>query len=254
MGSPRRGNTFEACEKLRAQLEKRLPIEFEYLWLKDMHLLPCRGCFNCFLKEETTCPNEDDAPLIKQKMSEADCIIFAVPVYVMNVTGLMKTFMDRFGYIGHRSPFFNKKAIILVTTAAGGLSSVLKYMNKIIRVWGFEVVAKIGLLAPPDPNSTNPSRLKVLDPILSKAAQVIYKSFSSGRRKSPGLYEIGFFHVWRGMPVMLKKYYPYDYQYWNDKGWFAPRLKYYVDIPVNPLYLAIARFAGWITKLGNRKD
>ena len=254
IASPRKGNTFEACEILRTKIEKDMPVEYEYLWLKDMNLLPCKGCFTCFCQEETACPNRDDAPLIRRKMLEADCIIFAGPVYVMNVTGLMKNFMDRFGYIGHRPPFHEKKAVVLVNTASGGLKSVLKYMNKIIRVWGFEVVSKIGLLAPPDPDSLSPSRLKNADSILTKAALEITSSFKRARRKIPGLYEVGFFHVWRGFPSMLEKYYPYDYQYWKEKGWFEPGLKYYVDVPVNPIYLAIARLAGWLTKQLNKEN
>ena len=250
MGSPRKGNTYEACERLHGELDKKIDVEFEYLWLKDVNLQPCRGCFNCFIVGDAACPNQDDAPVIRQKMLAADCIIFALPVYVMNVTGLMKNFMDRFGHTGHRPPFFNTKALILVNTAGGGLKSVLKYMNKIIRVWGFEVIGRVGLLTPPDPDSSNPSRLaKGADAILSRAASALAESLDSRhRRKSPGLYEVGFFHVWRAMPATLEKYYPYDYRYWRDKGWFAPGLRYYVDIPVNPLYVLIGKAAGWLMK------
>jgi multimeric flavodoxin WrbA len=250
MGSPRKGNTYDACEQIRTELEKRVEVEFEYLWLKDVNLQSCRGCFNCFLVGESACPNQDDAPMIRQKMLDADCIIFAVPVYVMNVTGLMKTFMDRFGYMGHRPPFFNTKALILVNTAAGGLKSVMKYLNKIMRVWGFEVVGNVGLLAPPDPKSENPSRLASgSDAALTKAAAVIAGALDDRHiRKSPALYEIGFFHVWRAMPAQLEKYYPYDYRYWQEKGWFAPGLRYYVNIPVNPIYVFIARAAGVLMK------
>jgi multimeric flavodoxin WrbA len=52
MGSPRKGNTFRACEELRGFLEKELAVEFEYLWLKDANLQPCRGCLACFAQGE----------------------------------------------------------------------------------------------------------------------------------------------------------------------------------------------------------
>lgn len=248
IASPREGNTYAACEALRAKLEKEeAQIGFEYLWLRDYALLPCKGCFNCLCKGEESCPNRDGAPLIEQKMREADLVIFATPVYVMNVTGLMKTFMDRFGYLGHRPRFFHTKAVILATTGGGGLSSVLKYLNKIIRVWGFEVIGQIGLVAPPDPHTGNPSLLRNTDERLSRAAAVIGKSFGRARR-SPGLYETGLFHVWRGNPGMFEKYYPFDYQYWNERGWFAPGLKYFVDIPVNPLYVTIGKLLGSCVK------
>jgi multimeric flavodoxin WrbA len=248
VGSPRKGNTFQACELIRENLQKVQPIEFEYLWLRDMNLLPCKGCLACCCFGEGKCPNHDDAPLIERKMLESDCVIFALPVYVMNVSGLMKNFLDRFGYLGHRQRFFGKKAVVLVNTASGGLKSVMKYMDMIIRVWGFEVVANVGLLAPPDPKSANPSRLvrKYADGALVKASAAILKSFA-GRRKPPALYEVAFFHVWRSISPMLERYYPFDYQYWKEKGWFLPGKKFFVDLPVNPLYVALGKFYGWIS-------
>jgi multimeric flavodoxin WrbA len=48
-------------------------------------------------------------------MHAADGVIFATPVYVMNVSALMKTFIDHFSYIYHRPRFFDKKALLLST-------------------------------------------------------------------------------------------------------------------------------------------
>lgn len=38
--------------------------------------------------------------------------------------------------------------------------------------------------------------------------------------------------------------YTADYAYWKEKGWFSPEAKYYVDMPVNPVYNAV----GWIAE------
>jgi multimeric flavodoxin WrbA len=45
MGSPRKGNTYRAAERIRELMESHGPVGFEYLWLRDANLLPCRGCF-----------------------------------------------------------------------------------------------------------------------------------------------------------------------------------------------------------------
>jgi hypothetical protein len=37
---------------------------------------------------------------------------------------------------------------------------------------------------------------------------------------------------------------PADYAYWKEKGWLSPEAKYYVDVPVNPVYNTI----GWISE------
>lgn len=94
MGRPRKGNLYQAGEELCTYLQQDCGAECEYLWLKDANLLPCKGCCVCFLTGEDKCPNSDDAPLIEQKILEADGVIFASPVYGMNVSGLFKNYID----------------------------------------------------------------------------------------------------------------------------------------------------------------
>lgn len=68
MGSPRKGNTYRAAERIRELMEVHGPVEFEYLWLRDTNLSPCRGCAVCVAKGEENCPNRDDAQAIVQTM------------------------------------------------------------------------------------------------------------------------------------------------------------------------------------------
>ena len=109
MGSPRKGNTYRAVKKIEEYMRSMDNVEFEYLMLKDANLLQCRGCYVCLAKGEEYCPCKDEAPLIEQKMHAADGVIFASPVYGMNVSALMKIFVDRFSYIFHRPRFLIKK-------------------------------------------------------------------------------------------------------------------------------------------------
>jgi multimeric flavodoxin WrbA len=101
------------------------PVEFEYLWLSEWNLVPFRRCFTCFVKGEAHCPIKDKAPEIEQKMLASDGVIFATPVYGMNVSGLFKTFVDRLAYIFHCPRFFDQKALLLTTTGALGIKNVL---------------------------------------------------------------------------------------------------------------------------------
>jgi len=149
MGSPRKGNTYRAAERIREILRSYGPAEFEYLWLREENLGFCRGCFTCIAKGEESCPVRDSAPAILQKMLDADGVIFASPVYGMNVCGLFKVFIDRFAYIFHRPWFFDKKALLLTTTGAVGASDVLKYLRLTAQIWGFEVAGEAGLITPP---------------------------------------------------------------------------------------------------------
>lgn len=149
MGSPRKGNTYLAAKKIEESMRSMGNVEFEYLMLKDAGLSQCSGCFVCLSKSENHCPHKDSAPIIEQKMQAADGVIFATPVYGMNVSALLKTFVDRFSYIFHRPRFFDKKALLLSTTGAVGLKEVLDYLKLIAGIWGFEVTNSVGLVTPP---------------------------------------------------------------------------------------------------------
>jgi multimeric flavodoxin WrbA len=59
----------------------------------------CRGCCTCYEKKpELTigeCPLEDDVASILEEYLMADGYIFATPTYELNITALMKTFLER---------------------------------------------------------------------------------------------------------------------------------------------------------------
>lgn len=252
MGSPRKGNTYRACEELCTYLRQDDAVECDYLWLKDANLLPCKGCFACFTRGEDTCPNKDDALAIEQKMRDADGVVFASPVYGMNVSGLMKHFIDRFSYLFHRPRFFDKKAFLLTTTGALGHKDVLKYMDTVATVWGFEVAGRAGLIIPPGTLSLRQAR-KNKD-TLQKAAKDFSAALQRKQRKRPGMMDVIIFHSQRAVFSQLERELPCDYHYWNDLGWLSPGARYFVDVPVNPLYLAIGRIAGWMARRRVRKD
>ena len=251
MGSPRKGNTYRACEELRGMLEEELPVAFEYLWLKDADLAPCKGCLSCFTRGEETCPNRDDAPAIEKKMHEADAVVFATPVYGMNVTGQMKIFIDRFCYTFHRPRFFGKKAFLLTTTGALGHGDVLKYLDMVARIWGFGIAGKTGIVTPvPTPRHLIGKNKMAI----ARAAAEFAASLRRTGPESPGLYDVIVFHGQRGAFSQLEKVSPADYRYWKEKGWLERGTKYFTNVPVNPVYHAIGTVVEWIAARQVKKD
>lgn len=251
MGSPRKGNTFRACEELRGMLENELPVEFEYLWLKDADLQPCKGCLACFTQGEEKCPNRDEAPLIEQKIREADGVVFATPVYGFCVTGQMKTFIDRLSYIFHRPRFFEKKALLLTTAGVMGNEDVLKYLDTVTRIWGFEVAGKAGTItAAPMPQYRIDKNRKAI----ARAAREFAAALRRGTRKSPGLMDVIIFRGQRAAFLQMEKISPADFRYWKEKGWLDLGTKYFTDIPVNPLYHAIGMVVEWSSARKMQKD
>jgi len=47
---------------------------------------------------------------------------------------------------------------------------------------------------------------------------------------------------------------PADYRYWKEKGWLDRGTKYFVDVPVNPLYNIIGVIVEWFSARGVKKD
>jgi multimeric flavodoxin WrbA len=251
IGSPRKGNTYRAAKKIEEYMQSMGNVEFEYLMLKDAGLSQCSGCFACLSIGENHCPHKDSAPMIEQKMHAADGVIFATPVYGMNVSALLKTFVDRFSYIFHRPRFFDKKALLLATTGAVGLKEVLNYLKLVAGIWGFEVTNSVGLVTPPIqlPKKKEQENNRKLE----KAALEFNNSFQN-KRRSPGLRDMIVFHAQKasfGIPGLTS---PADYTYWNEKGWLNPKTKYYADVPVNPVYDAIGQISERILRRKILKD
>lgn len=95
-GSPRgpKGNTevilkhfLKGCENAGAEIET--------IYLKDKNIKHCCGCFTCWEKTLGKCIYKDDMEDLLVKVSEADIIVYATPLYYYTVTGIMKDFMDR---------------------------------------------------------------------------------------------------------------------------------------------------------------
>lgn len=251
MGSPHNGNTYQAVKKIEQFMQAMGEVEFEYLILKDASLSQCSGCFVCFVKGETHCPHKDDASIIEQKMHAVDGVIFATPVYGMNVSALMKLFIDRFSYIFHRPRFFDKKALLLSTTGAIGLKQVLDYLKLVASIWGFEVIASVGLVTPPMQISKQKEQKN--NEKLERAASRFYNAFQK-KRRSPGLKDILIFHAQKASFGELGQSSPADYSYWKERGWLDSNAKYYVDIPVNPVYNIVGQISEKILKRKMRKD
>jgi len=69
--------------------------DVENIFLAKKKIGHCLGCFSCWIKTPGECVIKDDMKELLQKEIASDIIIFATPLYVDNVSGIMKDFMDR---------------------------------------------------------------------------------------------------------------------------------------------------------------
>ena len=117
IGSLRKKHTYEQVKKFeQAHDEYGGDHEYEYLFVKDLDIKQCRGCFLCISRGEDKCPLKDELALLLRKIEEADCIILAAPNYVMNVNWLTKNLIDRLAYTLHRPAHYTKRFIVMVSS------------------------------------------------------------------------------------------------------------------------------------------
>ncbi|MDD6723677.1 MAG: flavodoxin family protein [Bacteroidales bacterium] len=67
--------------------------EVELLTLHHKDIKFCIGCLSCV--KTGKCVISDDAPAITAKMHDADVLVFATPIYYYEMSGQMKTLLDR---------------------------------------------------------------------------------------------------------------------------------------------------------------
>ena len=226
MGSPRkRGNTYKITKKLEENMKKLGNVEFEYLYLKDADLQPCTGCFACISKGGNICPINDDRTKIEEKIRDANGVILASPVYVMQITWLMKILVDRMAYHCHRPIFFNQKAIAISTTGGVGLKETLNYLELVAGGWGLNFVHKLGIQTPPWPK-TSKSYSKDEEKI-QDTAKIFYKSLESKTLPNPNLMSYIGFKIIKELSKRFKEYLPYDYQFYKKHE------NYYYDTKIS---------------------
>lgn len=69
--------------------------EVEVYYTKELNIKPCQGEFSCQIKTPGKCFQKDDMEMLLSKLSEADILVFATPVYVDGIAASLKTLWER---------------------------------------------------------------------------------------------------------------------------------------------------------------
>lgn len=238
IGSPHEGETYKAVETFERELKSMEAVDFEYVWLKDLDLGTCRGCFLCFSKGEKSCPMKDDRDLLFDKIAGADGVVFATPNYALQVTAIMKNFYDRFAFVFHRPCFFYKAATSIVTQGVYGGGDIVKYIDTVSEFWGFRVSKGISLTAPPEVRL--PEAQRKIDLQISRSVKNFYSVLNDPGAYTPSLKRFAIFHAARTSIEISADRNGADYNYFKDKGWFES--DFYCEAKLNPAQKVLGSF------------
>jgi multimeric flavodoxin WrbA len=131
IGSPRRhGNTAALVDAALEELERR-GCSCTRIALAALRIDACDGHANC--GERAACPHDDDMPGVLEQVYGADGLVLASPVYYENVSGQMKTFIDRNATRYYHEQWLAPKVVGLIAVAAeSGLDDTLAALRRFV--------------------------------------------------------------------------------------------------------------------------
>lgn len=121
-------------------------IEIDFYTADKIKINSCRSCNNCFLTCSCPLDESDDMRSLKEKMINADSIIWGTPIYAHNVSGDMKIFIDRLSYWMHLMRLAGKAGVVITTTSYSGSTFTAAYLEKIMNNTGIRVIGKFNFI------------------------------------------------------------------------------------------------------------
>lgn len=219
-GNNRHGNTYKAVEYFKTELERLGTFSYtEYYLPTDLPYF-CNGCMTCLVKDREHCPHSSYVMPIVNDIFASDGVILASPVYVMNVSGGMKSFLDHLFtlWLPHRpeEELFDKVGIAITTAAGTGIGPTLKTMTRSFNYLGFKRYYSFGCRA----LDLEKAELKVKARLAHKANK-FYQAMIRRESLAPRLYPRLAFAAMR---PMIRSYaddsvVARDKEYWLQKGW-----------------------------------
>lgn len=91
--SLRKGGNSEILTDEFVKGAKEVGNSVEMIYFHDKTINFCKGCLAC--QKTKRCVIHDDGDIIAQKMIKSDVIAFATPIYFYEMSGQMKTILDR---------------------------------------------------------------------------------------------------------------------------------------------------------------
>ncbi len=212
-GSPKRGNTYSVLNMIK---ENYPNIDFKILMLNEVNLKQCKGCYTCISKGEQYCPLKDDRDMIIDEILEADGVIFASPVYVNNVTSLMKNFMERFGFEAHRPRYYDKYAMLIAVCAMFGAKETNEFMKAIFGTFGFNIVSSLEL----EIAVNTEKEKKYVNEKTMKEFNKFITSIKNQQKNTPTMGDLVRFNIFKSISKLNKEYFEADYKYYKDNPKF----------------------------------
>ena len=175
-GSPRKnGATATILKYISTQLEKQ-NVKTEIIHVADLDLKYCIGCCKCY--ETGKCIYTDDIENLSRKIKNADGIILSTPTYASNISGQLKTIIDR-GHFVMEQLLYKKYAISVVTYENYGGRDVSKILNRLLLYSGASISSSLVIK---NPYSDSLLENKKIKNYVLKKTEKFYRNFRKQKK------------------------------------------------------------------------
>jgi len=105
---------------------------FEYISLNGKKILGCQGCLKC--ASDNVCVLEDDWAEIRDKIFEAEALVFGAPVYYGQINSIGHAFLERTFSLRHRETFkLTGKPNVIITAGTDQPNPAEDYIKMMFR-------------------------------------------------------------------------------------------------------------------------
>lgn len=218
-GQNHRGSTYHVGKLLIDGIATEKEVK-EFFLPRDLDHF-CLGCYTC-IEDETKCPYYADKRVIMVEIEQADLLVFTTPNYCMAPSAPMKAFMDlTFTYWFSHKPkacMFNKKAVVISTTAGMGTNKAIKPVARALFYWGISSIKKYGIAV---------SAMNWEGVCKSKKAKIqkdikrMAKSISKDTKQTVSQKTKLLFNMFANMQNANMGSSQTEKQYWEDNGWLG---------------------------------
>jgi multimeric flavodoxin WrbA/putative sterol carrier protein len=214
-GSPHTGfgNTSLVIEMLRPILKEE-GFELEVINLTGQKVEYCTGCGFCLQKGR--CWIDDDHRKITEKLLSADGVILASPVYFAQVTGQMKTFLDRCLAFGHKPRPTWKPGLAISVSSGLGETDTANYLAFLLRTFGAFSVGTLTAIA------VQPGQFLGKEAVEARAvdlARDLARAIKEKRRYPATDRDLHFYQFMANLVKSQKDtQMRHDYKHWQENG------------------------------------
>jgi len=172
----------------------------------------CTACGTCYATGE--CIHDDDFPALLEKMLDADGIVLGSPNYINQVSGQLKTMLDRMADVVHCQAFNGKYGCAVCTAGGSYADEVADYMNMALSNYGAITVGRVGVHVGADPHAIvgAEKEAKALGKVLAEAIKTkwsdpVQEAILKERKE-----------YFKRMISFNKDLWKHEYDHWNDLG------------------------------------